>query len=355
MSDTANQNTTIDDNISTDDLDDFSATFFGQKDAEPPKDDEANVTEEVDEVDEPHGEEDDDGATTELDDAEHEDVEDDALDEENNDEEDEDEEAEPKPKKNRFQDRINELTEARRKAERERDELLQRIEALEKPASEKDIPGDPTKTDPVEPDLTGLKLDPYAKNEDGSDKYPLGEYDPQYTIDQTLHTIKWEREQAEKRQAEETQRLEQDAAQAALQTEWNEKLVTARERYPDFQEKGQSLVESFGGLNESYGEYLTTTIMSMDYGTDVLYYLANNPDEAKAIVDSGARKATIALGRLEAEFAGVDKSSTTNKTRLKASKAPPPPPKNKGSAVARARVDPDTDDLDAFSNEFFKK
>ena len=155
------------------------------------------------------------------------------------------------------------------------------------------------------------------------------------------------------REQEEADRQEQEDQRAQLQAEWNDKLVPARERYPDFQEKGQNLVSAFEGIDPNYGEYLTTTLMNMEFGPDVLYYLANNMDEAHKIVQSGVAKATVALGRLEAKFAFANEEK--QKARPKVSQAPTPPPANRGSAVAKPSIEADTDNLDDFEREFFKK
>src|SRR3546814_11078038 len=93
-----------------------------------------------------------------------------------------------------------------------------------------------------------------------------------------------------------------DNARAALQSEWQAKLGPAQERYPDFKEKGEELIENFTDLDEAYGEYLSSTLMSMEYGPDVLYYLASNPEEAKKIVTSGPQKDSIALVLPEARL-----------------------------------------------------
>ena len=145
-----------------------------------------------------------------------------------------------------------------------------------------------------------------------------------------------------------------DDARSELESGWTSKMETARERYPDFQEKGETLISAFDGLDPSYGEYLSATIMGMDYGADVLYYLANNHEEANKIVAAGPTKATIMLGRLESKFMDIGEGDK-QKDQKKVTKAPPPPPTNKGSAIARVEVEDDTDDLDAFSQKFFKR
>ena len=315
------------------DLDTFSDDFFGQK--ESPKEETVEEPETpVEEVDanEEDAQDEDDTLATDEEDAEEEEV-----------------VETPAPKKNRAQERINELTRERHEADRKAAalaadlaEVQRRLDELTKtPAEVKPAPTEAADTGPKGTDL----------NEDGSDKYPLGEYDPAYLRDFMKHTLSVEREQQEsnRKQAEAQQAIQ--AELAAVQESWNEKLTPVKERYPDFDEKSQALTSTFDHIDSAYGEYLATTIMSMDYGPDVLYHLANNPEEADAIVKSGPTKATIALGRLETRFMAEDAKASRP---VKPSKAPPPPPANKGSSTARS-VTPDTDDLDAFSSLLFKE
>jgi len=249
----------------TDDLDLFSADFFGQKKAEP----------------EPAKPEEDDGkegSDAHTDDGTQPSEDDDTLDENEGEEQDsdpdEDDESDPEPdtkpkKKNRFQERIDELTGKAREAERREAALREQLDEILKKL-EKNEPELPTK--PVE--VAGPSPD--DKNEDGTDKYPLGEFDPNFIRDLTKFTLEEERRALKAKEAEEIQQRQLDEQRAQLETSWREKLGHAQERYPDFQEKGSQLIESFPDLNPAYGEYLTATIMGMDYGPDVLYYLANN-------------------------------------------------------------------------------
>lgn len=244
----------------------------------------------------------------------------------------------PKPvKKDRFQERINELTAGKREAERQLQEALSKLESKTTPESKTDPAQGPQPTDTLE---------------DGTDKYPLGEFDPLYIRDLTKHTLTAESYAMKQAEARENEQRQADAQKAELQTQWQTKLEPAKERYPDFEEKGEQLLSTFDGIDQAYGEYLASTIMSMDYGTDVLYHLANHPELAETIVKSGATRATIALGRLESMF--IKDADEVEKTRPKVSAAPPPPPQNKGTSTARS-VPADTDDLDAFETAFFQK
>ena len=327
-------------------LDDFAANLFGGSTATPS--DNAKSEVEEDEYEEEH-----DAPETEADAQPEETPEDTAEEGANNDEEEESEET---PKKgNRFQERINELTAARREAERRADEVerklnevLQRLEK-EDPKTNKQEP----KAATAEATVTNESgPDPRDKNEDGSDKYPLGEFDPKFLRD----TVQFMLDQKEAEQRKEQEKLsklsEIEQQRASLQNSWNEKLVTAQERYPDFQEKGAEMLSVFEGIDESYGQYLTDTLMEMDAGPDVFYYLANNIEEAEKIVNAGPRKATIALAKLEAQFVSAKE---TPAAKIKTTKAPNPPPQLKGSAVARASGPVDVDNLDAFSKALFQK
>lgn len=310
-------------------LDDFAAELFGQSKAQPEP---ASLEESKDEptVEDDAQENEDNTQDGEIEDAPA----------------DENEEPEVKPKKNRFQERIDELTSKAREAEREAADLKARLAKLEKTTEPEPKP------QVVEAQVEGPSPD--DKNEDGTDKYPLGEFDPKFAADVVRHTLKVEREAMLAQDKEDKARLEREQEEAVLTASWNEKLEPAKERYPDFIEKGQNLGTTFDSIDGSYADYLTTTIMSMEFGPDVLYYLANNLDEATKIVQSGATKATIALGRLESKFAEADQ--TKQMARPKVSKAPTPPVHvNKGSAAAKAAIDPNTDDLDEFARALFNK
>lgn len=311
------------------DLDDFSKEFFGD-DQEPNASKEEPVKED---------EQEESDAPTELEDTPEE-SDDDSDDDANEDEPENEEPEAPKPK-NRFQERINELTAKAREAERRAEEIEQRLKEYEESKAPK-------------PETNDSGPTPDDKNEDGTDKYPLGEFDPQYIRDLTKHTLAEEQKAVRQEQEAEKQRQKEEEVKQALSEEWQKKLAPAQERYPDFHEKGENLDAVFESVDPSYTQYLATTIMSMDFGPDVLYYLANNTDEAERIISMGPTKATIALGRLESKFAFADEEK--QKARPKISKAPTPPERlNKGSAAAVVEVEDSTDDLDAFAKKFFKK
>lgn len=315
-----------------DDLDLFSADFFGQNESTPePASSEETEEADLDENDAPnedtHGDEADD-----LD-----------VDEDEGEPEAEEEVAPAPKKKNRFQERIDDLVGKQRESERQLAEALRQLEDLKQNKPE------PTPAPTAVEENTGPTVNDL--NEDGTDKYPLGEFDPGYIRDLTRFTIQQEREAIKAQDERDEAQRQQDAQRAELQSGWNEKLGPAKERYPDFQEKGEQLLDTFSSIDQAYGEYLSAVLMSIDHGPDVLYYLANNPDEAAKIVNSGSTRATLALGAINARFAEAEQEKQSARPRV--SKAPTPPPQNKGSAAALPEVPDDTDDLEAFNRKLF--
>lgn len=322
-----------------DDLDAFSADFFGQKEAvdSPASETEDKTPEAVDDALEPND-------TPVEDDA-------DGTEQDKSEEEEEVEQTPTEPKLTPTQKRINEVVGKQRAAERALEAETAARKALEARIAEltsKDVQATPAK---VEVDST--RPDPLAKNEDGTDKYHLGDFDPEYIADLVKYNNAKDRAEYEAEQSQRREQAAREAEQEALRSSWVEKLGPAKERYPDFDEVGNQLVTNFEDLDQHYGEYLSATIMSMDHGPDVLYYLAQNPVEAKAIVNAGPTKATLALGRLEAQFAAKTPEKVEHQPRV--SQAPTPPPQNKGNLAAVTEVPDDTDDLEAFTAKLFKK
>lgn len=331
------ENTNVETNISSEPveqtLDAFETEFFGtgkapeakpaEQEVEVTDDGNDDTTVEVEDTTEQLEEQDDDG-------------------EENDDT--------PAKQETRAEKRIRELNAKYREEERKRIELEERIAKLEKPTTE--TPTDNKTTTNVNND--GPKA-PHWDDEDesGNKKYPLGQFDPQFNADLVRFTVQEEQRQYEARQEQlrEQNRLN-EIAQAA-QAEWNEKLAPVLERYPDYKEKGEELINQFDDLEPAYGKYLTDTIQSIDNGPEVFYHLASNPDLAKAIVARGPAAATVELGRLSAMLDTGNGVTTKTPTPTKVTNASPPPPKVKGSAAPRLKnID---DNLDDFESVFFSK
>jgi hypothetical protein len=250
-------------------------------------------------------------------------------------------------KKQTLQERIDEITAKRREAERvaeqERSEklaLLERIKELEARTTQATTPKEtPAAADNGPPD-------PLAKLEDGEDKYPLGEFDPNFIKDLTRYEFQRLMADKQKEEQQAAVQSEEEKARLELVNNWNQKLVEARDtKYPDFEEKAATIQIEFADLDPAYGDYLASTIMSLENGDDVLYYLADNIDEAKAIAKSGGVAATVALGRLSAR---LEAPKAPTKPTVKTTKAPEPPPiVNKGASTSDV-IRADTEDLEAF-------
>lgn len=308
----------------SDDLDTFEKDFFSPstKEAAPAKEEVKPDPVEDDTKSDDNQDNDDDTKTPDGDD----DVED---------------KTDEKPKKkNTFQDRVNQLLERERLANERANEAQRKLDEL----ASKQKETTPTPTPVVQNDGPN----PDDTNPDGSEKYPLGEYDPEYIRDMARHTIdkEWNERKAKEEQ-EQNQRQNQEAREY-LHNQWTEKLAPVTEQHEDFLEKTLELESTFEGLDPQFSDYLVQTIKSLDHGPEVLYYFANNLDEAQKFVKAGPLGATLALGEINAMFKGQTRKEA------KLSSAPTPPPVNKGTKT-RTAVPGDTDDLDAFEKEFFAK
>lgn len=249
---------------------------------------------------------------------------------------DEPSKKEPVKKVNPIQERINKLLEKERLANERAAQLEAKIAELQK--------GEPTQA--AQPERKGPTPD--DKNPDGSDKYPIGEYDPAFIRDLTRFTIEEEQAVANaKREQEEITRQHQRSLDE-LHQQWEAKLSPVVEQHEDFIEKTIQLEDAFDGLDKGYSDYLVNTIKSLDHGPEVLYYFANNLEEAERFVKMGPLSATLALGEINAMFKGQTRQPP------KVSKAPVPPQVNKGTR-ARSSISPDTDSLEDFEALFFNK
>ncbi len=301
--------------VDTENLDDFEALFSGK----------ANLAEEKEESETPEEETPEDDALAPEETAEE--------------EEEEAEEPAPKPKKKTAQERINELTRERREAERANAELLRRLEALESKGKTEEVKTVPEAKAPTPDDV----------DDQGEPKYPLGEFDPGYIRDNVKHILAEERKEIEKQTAAER---EQSAAQAEFErisNDWSKKIENVEERLPGFAEKGQELEETFKNIDLAHGEFLASTIMSLEYGPEVLYYLSENLDVAEKIVNMSPTAAVVQLGRLETQFIPKEEK------KPKVSAAPEPPAVSTRGTGSKVEIPVDTDDLDAFSEMYFKK
>jgi hypothetical protein len=325
--------------VDMDNLENFNKAFFGNEpdteEQEVPQ--EEDLEEEIEE--ESHENEDDDSLATD---------DDEDVDEQ---EDDEDEEPQPKAKKrNRTQERIEKLVTEARQAERDRDALRRQLdEVLASIKKEEKTEDEPAFKDKLVPEAP----QPDAVDKDGEPLYPLGEFDPKYIADLTRFTITQEMEATRKVQEEKQRQREIETQQEALKASWEENLERAEEAIPDIRENIATMADAFEGIDPNYGEYLAGTIMSCEYGPEIMYYLSQNIGEAQKIVASGPAAATLAIGRLEAKF--MTKPEDAKRNSKKVSDAPPPPNARSRGSGGRFAVPADTRDLAAFRREFYKE
>lgn len=323
------------------DLDAFSEEFF-QKTNHAKREPEVKAEEPVE--DEALDDEDLEAEESEIEEETPEDEESEAEDEE----EDDDPEPEPKHKnrksaKERIQELNTKLRETERQAATERAENSRRLAELEQKLAPKIDPKPASAP-------TGPRHD--DKNEDGSDKYALGEFDPQYIRDFAVHTIKQENLIAEGYRKEAEQARAVAAAREEANVKYVEKIEAVKEDIPDIVEKIESLSNMFSSVDQNYGQYLVDVVKTLDNAPRVLAYLADNPKAARDLVNSGPASATIGLGRLDARMAKKTKEEDAPK---KVSRAPEPPKKTVRGTQGRFAVKADTDDLDAFEKTFFSR
>lgn len=312
----------------SDDLDAFSNDFFQKKPpekVEEPVDEDLEGDEPLEEVetDEPG-----DAPETEADEEDDE----------------EDGEPEPAPKKKSASDRIKELTAKNYETERQAN---LRIKALEDKLSEL------AEKQPAKPEVGKMPdgaPDPQAANEDGTPVYELGEFDPKYITDLTRFTIKTESDAAASYRQKAEHEAAVTAARETAQANWKEKLTEAQTEIPDIEDKIRSLDSIVANVPQDVGQYYVDVIMSLENGPQVLAYLADNPTKAQEIISSGVASATVALGRLDSRV-----SKPARQEQKVQTKAPKPAAHVPRGTSGRFGTRADTDDLDAFTKEFFRK
>lgn len=341
-----------------DDLEAFEAEFFQTKapaTKEEKVEPEDTPLEDGENEGEPEEESDNDGEDTPAPDDEDEEAPDDE-------EPDEDSLLKVKPKRKSAGERIKELTAQRYEVERERDEIRRERDRLraemEAKGRETDVKRAPATLEDL-PNVPGAPT-PDDKLEDGEPKYPLGEFDPLFISDLTRFTIRVETQRAREEEAKLREQEEINRQKQELEASWTEKLAKVDEELPDFREKAAVLERTFRGLDPNYGQYLASTVMSMDFGPQVLHYLGTNLDEARSIVNSGPTVATLALGRIEerlqAQAKAAKEAAEARKRDNRVTGAPTPPlALNRGSGGGKQHARPDTDDLDAFADMFFQR
>lgn len=317
--------------VNTDNLDDFEALLSGKAEVAQevtPDDDSVETVKEAEEVEvEPTGED-------ETDEPEAEDV---------------PETDEPQPKKKpSAQERINELTAEKYAEKRRAEEAIKAAYDLERRLAALEAKG---KEAPKQETATNVAPDPDDVDDKGNLKFPLGEFDPLYVSALADYRFEQKMSAFEQRHAEEAAKAQQEKAQQEAAAAWQTKLQKSSEGIEDLIPTIQILDTEFGDLEPQFGTQLANTIMSMDYGPEVLYYLAHNIDEARKVVAAGPIGSTLALGKIEARIESALNKKATQPVRTQ---APTPPVTTRGNS-GRLSIAPDTDDLDAFESLLYNR
>lgn len=185
-------------------------------------------------------------------------------------------------KKHGAEKRINQLTWKAREAERRADELEQRLKEISE------------QQQPKRPDLEFPTLESVGYDEKAYQEAVAGYYAAQ--VDTAL---------TQKEQQRQNEKAEQDIAKKAR----------------DFYEKGVALADDFDELvmqNKALPvtEAMRDALFAIDKGPEVLYHLANNPDEAFRVANLSPYAQAVEIGRLEARMSMPKPKTTTS--------APPP-------------------------------
>ena len=312
----------------TDDLEAFSAQLYGTggtkdegKSADPAKPTGDGVGERTD------GETEGDGKTAPNADTDDPDAED----------------AEEKPeevekRKRSTSERIKKLTANVRQAERQNAELLARITALEAGAKS---------------DLTVTKSSDTtdALQEPDPAKYKFGELDPQYMRDLAKFEVKNEllavqREQDQARQTEAANREADQVRQKAAEV-----TQAGQAKFSDFEEV---VVEAAMNGEFALTQEMFETAAETAVAPEILYYLAQNPEESAKVAGMNPRQQNIWFGRMAEKF-----SQPAQDQKKKLTTAPPPPaslPKGSGGKGGVSIYDlDDPRALDAMTQALFGK
>lgn len=189
----------------------------------------------------------------------------------------------------------------------------------------------------LEQELGALRQTPKSV---GNDLQPPDENDPQFRNEKGEFQLKKYEAARDKyvlaqfKQQQEAERVQADNAQKAQAFE--ARLERAREKYPDFK-------EVVGAADVSVPPYIQQYMVESDFGGDLGYYFAKNPEVTARIFKLPAIKAIAEIGKLEVQWekkADV-KVDEPKETPAKASGgAPPPITPWKGTGSPGVNTDP---------------
>lgn len=219
--------------------------------------------------------------------------------------------------------RIAELTERAEKAEKDAADAR---EAAEKAGVSLDSADDGTAL-PEEPDAS---------------KYEFGEHDQNYIKDRA----KWE---AKMELLADQAKARFKAEATSLEAKWTKNLAGAVSKYPDFDEV---VVKGAEENKWACPPVISLAIKDSEYGPDIAYSLAKDPNEALRISKLSPLEQAREFGRLEErQHVKANPPAPPKEEKpepRKETKAPTPPKRRVSGAGGKFGTAPDTDDFRAF-------
>lgn len=184
-----------------------------------------------------------------------------------------------------------------------------------------------------------------APVEPNPEDYTYGDLDQKYMTDVAKYDAKIEimQEQAHARFQVEA---------ASLDAKWTKNLTTATAKYPDFDDV---VVKGAEAKKWPCPAVIAVGIKDSEYGPDIAYHLASNPDEAIKLSKLSTLEQAREFGRLEereatkaARAAKKAEREASGKVPNRTSKAPTPPKRQVRGSGGKFRTPADTDDFAAF-------
>lgn len=252
------------------------------------------------------------------------------------------------------QSRLDEVTKARREAERSAEAEKARADKAERELAElkagkpadttKPADAAPTTTDtaPAEtPKPVAPKRPTLDENDGDWDKYQeaLTKFDTEL-IEHTEKLADWTYANREAAKAKaETERTEsarkakeeadKQAVTTASETEWNERLAAAKAKYPDWDQK---MSQDFGG--QVYSPAMQSAIRGYADAGDIIYYLANNPEESKRIAAMTPHQDGLPVSKYQELLATAHQELIGIRMKLKGASGTPAAPAATASTPA---------------------
>lgn len=248
----------------------------------------------------------------------------------------------PKPAKNDAQKRISQAVARQRAAERERDALARRLEDVSTRLAR--VEGGLTQNQQRgsnKPASTGQDAPPDPKD------YEYGDIDSRYISDLARYVTRKELSEAESRRARAQQEQQATSAQQQLDAKMRDFVVEGSTRYDDFNE-----VVIEGADNWALSPILASLLVDSDHGTDIAYYLAKNPSEARKVFNLTPAKQAAWFGQREAKLSHEAADVAPSRRVSQAPEAPRHVARGSGSRTAAS---PDTTDFAAFERMATKK